>query len=171
MGFGEVGKEPIDNVHFYSKNEPNRAFKMQKYQVLKLTYLKYLSSRIFINIMTVNLLSIRFYQIAFLNWVITKRNELVVCLMNKAIWAQALSDCSSLWCVPEFIPGWVEAFVFLGLRKIVFGFCCVPAGVQSQAKEVSWISCEGLLRSTESGGSKESGASEAEVLSWLVQRQ
>ncbi|XP_059407401.1 deoxynucleoside triphosphate triphosphohydrolase SAMHD1-like [Carassius carassius] len=36
MGFGEVGKEPIDNVHFYSKNEPNRAFKMQKYQVSNL---------------------------------------------------------------------------------------------------------------------------------------
>ncbi|XP_026137198.1 uncharacterized protein LOC113114400 isoform X2 [Carassius auratus] len=36
MGFGEVGNEPIDNVHFYSKNEPNRAFKMQKYQVSNL---------------------------------------------------------------------------------------------------------------------------------------
>ncbi|KTG36134.1 hypothetical protein cypCar_00036162, partial [Cyprinus carpio] len=32
MGFGEVGKEPIDNVHFYSKNEPNKAFKLEKYQ-------------------------------------------------------------------------------------------------------------------------------------------
>ncbi|XP_073697745.1 deoxynucleoside triphosphate triphosphohydrolase SAMHD1-like isoform X2 [Garra rufa] len=36
MGFGEVGKEPIDNVHFYSKNEPNKAFKMDKYQVSSL---------------------------------------------------------------------------------------------------------------------------------------
>ncbi|RXN27968.1 deoxynucleoside triphosphate triphosphohydrolase SAMHD1-like protein [Labeo rohita] len=36
MGFGEVGKEPIDNVHFYSKNEPNKAFKMEKYQVSSL---------------------------------------------------------------------------------------------------------------------------------------
>ncbi|KAL0151835.1 hypothetical protein M9458_052836 [Cirrhinus mrigala] len=36
MGFGEVGKEPIDNVHFYSKNEPNTAFKMEKYQVSSL---------------------------------------------------------------------------------------------------------------------------------------
>ncbi len=33
MGFGEVGKEPIDNVHFYSKNEPKNAFKLEKYQV------------------------------------------------------------------------------------------------------------------------------------------
>ncbi|XP_016113763.1 deoxynucleoside triphosphate triphosphohydrolase SAMHD1-like [Sinocyclocheilus grahami] len=36
MGFGEVGKEPIDNVHFYSKNDPNKAFKMEKYQVSSL---------------------------------------------------------------------------------------------------------------------------------------
>ncbi|KAL1281475.1 hypothetical protein QQF64_000278 [Cirrhinus molitorella] len=36
MGFGEVGKEPIDNVHFYSKHEPNKAFKMEKYQVSSL---------------------------------------------------------------------------------------------------------------------------------------
>ncbi|XP_042571968.1 deoxynucleoside triphosphate triphosphohydrolase SAMHD1-like [Cyprinus carpio] len=36
MGFGEVGKEPIDNVHFYSKNEPNKAFKLEKYQVSSL---------------------------------------------------------------------------------------------------------------------------------------
>ncbi|RXN07878.1 deoxynucleoside triphosphate triphosphohydrolase SAMHD1-like protein [Labeo rohita] len=36
MGFGEVGNEPIDNVHFYSKNEPNKAFKMEKYQVSSL---------------------------------------------------------------------------------------------------------------------------------------
>ncbi len=33
MGFGEVGKEPIDNVNFYSKNEPKNAFKLEKYQV------------------------------------------------------------------------------------------------------------------------------------------
>ncbi|XDV16809.1 hypothetical protein PO909_016345 [Leuciscus waleckii] len=36
MGFGEVGNEPIENVHFYSKNEPNKAFKMEKYQVSSL---------------------------------------------------------------------------------------------------------------------------------------
>ncbi|XP_067266172.1 uncharacterized protein [Chanodichthys erythropterus] len=36
MGFGEVGKEPMENVHFYSKNEPNKAFKMEKYQVSRL---------------------------------------------------------------------------------------------------------------------------------------
>ncbi|XP_067298511.1 uncharacterized protein [Pseudorasbora parva] len=36
MGFGEVGKEPIENVHFFSKNEPNKAFKMEKYQVSSL---------------------------------------------------------------------------------------------------------------------------------------
>lgn len=41
MGFGEVGNEPIENVHFYSKQEPNKAFKMEKYQVQNLTYLKY----------------------------------------------------------------------------------------------------------------------------------
>ncbi|KAF4119220.1 hypothetical protein G5714_001271 [Onychostoma macrolepis] len=36
MGFGEVGKNPIDNVHFYSKNEPKKAFKLEKYQVSSL---------------------------------------------------------------------------------------------------------------------------------------
>ncbi|XDV16828.1 hypothetical protein PO909_016360, partial [Leuciscus waleckii] len=36
MGFGKVGNEPIDNVYFYSKNEPNKAFKMEKYQVSSL---------------------------------------------------------------------------------------------------------------------------------------
>ncbi|XP_056088608.1 deoxynucleoside triphosphate triphosphohydrolase SAMHD1-like [Rhinichthys klamathensis goyatoka] len=36
MGFGKVGNEPIENVHFYSKNEPNKAFKMEKYQVSSL---------------------------------------------------------------------------------------------------------------------------------------
>ncbi|XP_048051508.1 deoxynucleoside triphosphate triphosphohydrolase SAMHD1-like [Megalobrama amblycephala] len=36
MGFGEVGNEPIENVHFYSKQEPNKAFKMEKYQVSSL---------------------------------------------------------------------------------------------------------------------------------------
>ncbi len=58
MGFGEVGNEPIDNVHFYSKNESNKAFKMEKYQVNKLTYPKYHPELLFINVMTVNLLSI-----------------------------------------------------------------------------------------------------------------
>ncbi|KAL1281510.1 hypothetical protein QQF64_000313, partial [Cirrhinus molitorella] len=33
MGFGEVGKEPIDNVHFYSKDNPDTAFKIEKYKV------------------------------------------------------------------------------------------------------------------------------------------
>ncbi|XP_043110540.1 uncharacterized protein LOC122355940 isoform X3 [Puntigrus tetrazona] len=33
MGFGEVGKEPIDNVHFYSKENPDIAFKMKKEKV------------------------------------------------------------------------------------------------------------------------------------------
>ncbi|XP_039502793.1 uncharacterized protein LOC120458985 [Pimephales promelas] len=36
MGFGEVGNEPIENVYFYSKNEQNKAFKMEKYQVSSL---------------------------------------------------------------------------------------------------------------------------------------
>uniref|UniRef100_A0A672L257 Deoxynucleoside triphosphate triphosphohydrolase SAMHD1-like n=1 Tax=Sinocyclocheilus grahami TaxID=75366 RepID=A0A672L257_SINGR len=36
MGFGEVGKEPIDNVHFYSKSDLKTAFKMKKYQVSSL---------------------------------------------------------------------------------------------------------------------------------------
>ncbi|XP_050959764.1 uncharacterized protein LOC127161159 [Labeo rohita] len=36
MGFGEVGKEPINNVYFYSKNDLNTAFKMEKYQVSSL---------------------------------------------------------------------------------------------------------------------------------------
>ncbi|XP_059407405.1 deoxynucleoside triphosphate triphosphohydrolase SAMHD1-like [Carassius carassius] len=36
MGFGEVGNEPIDNVHFYSKNDLKTAFKMEKYQVSSL---------------------------------------------------------------------------------------------------------------------------------------
>ncbi|CAM4454471.1 unnamed protein product [Leuciscus chuanchicus] len=35
MGFGE-GNEPIKDVYFYSKNEPNKAFKMEKYQVSSL---------------------------------------------------------------------------------------------------------------------------------------
>ncbi len=48
MGFGEVGNEPIDNVHFYSKNEPDNAFKMEKYQVNKLTYPKYHPELLFI---------------------------------------------------------------------------------------------------------------------------
>ncbi len=42
MGFGEVGKEPIDNVHFYSKSDLKTAFKMKKYQVRNLTHLKHL---------------------------------------------------------------------------------------------------------------------------------
>ncbi|XDV16836.1 hypothetical protein PO909_016366, partial [Leuciscus waleckii] len=36
MGFGEVGNEPIENVHFYSKNDLKTAFKMEKYQVSSL---------------------------------------------------------------------------------------------------------------------------------------
>ncbi|XP_059411049.1 deoxynucleoside triphosphate triphosphohydrolase SAMHD1-like [Carassius carassius] len=36
MGFGEVGKEPIANVHFYSKSDLKTAFKMKKYQVSSL---------------------------------------------------------------------------------------------------------------------------------------
>ncbi|KAK2909489.1 hypothetical protein Q8A67_005326 [Cirrhinus molitorella] len=36
MGFGEVGKEPIDNVHFYSKSDLKTASKMKKYQVSSL---------------------------------------------------------------------------------------------------------------------------------------
>ncbi|XP_026111529.1 deoxynucleoside triphosphate triphosphohydrolase SAMHD1-like, partial [Carassius auratus] len=36
MGFGEVGKEPIDNVHFYSKSDLKTAFKMKKHQVSSL---------------------------------------------------------------------------------------------------------------------------------------
>ncbi|XP_016416987.1 deoxynucleoside triphosphate triphosphohydrolase SAMHD1-like [Sinocyclocheilus rhinocerous] len=36
MGFGEVGKEPIDNVHFYSKSDLKTAFKTKKYQVSSL---------------------------------------------------------------------------------------------------------------------------------------
>ncbi|XP_048051510.1 deoxynucleoside triphosphate triphosphohydrolase SAMHD1-like [Megalobrama amblycephala] len=35
MGFGEVGNEPIDNVHFYSKSNLNTAFKIEKYQKKK----------------------------------------------------------------------------------------------------------------------------------------
>lgn len=49
MGFGEVGNEPIENVHFYSKQEPNKAFKMEKYQVQNLTSLKHLLYRILIH--------------------------------------------------------------------------------------------------------------------------
>ncbi|XP_016398944.1 uncharacterized protein LOC107732182 [Sinocyclocheilus rhinocerous] len=36
MGFGEVGNEPIGNVHFYSKNDLKTAFKLEKYQVSSL---------------------------------------------------------------------------------------------------------------------------------------
>ncbi|XP_058638825.1 uncharacterized protein LOC131544542 isoform X1 [Onychostoma macrolepis] len=36
MGFGEVGNEPIDNVHFYSKSDLKTAFKLEKYQVSSL---------------------------------------------------------------------------------------------------------------------------------------
>ncbi|XP_073697903.1 uncharacterized protein [Garra rufa] len=36
MGFGVVGNEPIDNVHFYSKNDLKTGFKLEKYQVSSL---------------------------------------------------------------------------------------------------------------------------------------
>lgn len=33
MGFGAVGETPLDNVHFYNKGDPDKAFKIEKYQV------------------------------------------------------------------------------------------------------------------------------------------
>ncbi|XP_067260334.1 deoxynucleoside triphosphate triphosphohydrolase SAMHD1-like [Chanodichthys erythropterus] len=36
MGFGEVGKEPIENVHFYNKYNRDTAFKIEKNQVSSL---------------------------------------------------------------------------------------------------------------------------------------